>query len=120
MSFEITNRDLMARIGRLETKSGTVETPLLLPVINPNLQTIPPQKLEEKFDDVPTGALGLYTYMERLDQGLKQIMAGCRKFALEYIDRNDIAALTHNASDISGIPYIMECDKEEAEKIIKG
>jgi 7-cyano-7-deazaguanine tRNA-ribosyltransferase len=49
MSFEIVDRDLMARIGRLETKSGVVETPLLLPVINPNVQTVLPKTLEEKF-----------------------------------------------------------------------
>jgi 7-cyano-7-deazaguanine tRNA-ribosyltransferase len=49
VSFEVLNRDLMARIGKLETKSGAVETPLLLPVINPNVQTITPKKLMEKF-----------------------------------------------------------------------
>jgi 7-cyano-7-deazaguanine tRNA-ribosyltransferase len=49
VSFEVLNSDLMARIGRLETKSGAAETPLLLPVINPNLQTILPKTLEEKF-----------------------------------------------------------------------
>jgi len=49
MSFEIVDRDLMARIGRFETKSGVVETPLLLPVINPNVQTVLPKTLEEKF-----------------------------------------------------------------------
>jgi 7-cyano-7-deazaguanine tRNA-ribosyltransferase len=49
MSFEIVDRDLMARIGRLETKSGVVETPLLLPVINPNVRTVLPKTLEEKF-----------------------------------------------------------------------
>ena len=49
MSFEIADRDLMARIGRFETKSGVVETPLLLPVINPNIQTVLPKTLEEKF-----------------------------------------------------------------------
>jgi len=49
MSFEIVDRDLMARIGRFETKSGVVETPLLLPVINPNIQTVLPKKLEEEF-----------------------------------------------------------------------
>jgi len=41
MTFEIKERDLLARIGRLETKSGTVETPLLFPVINPAVQPIP-------------------------------------------------------------------------------
>ncbi len=49
MAFEITDRDLMARIGRLETKSGFIETPMLLPVINPYIQTVPPKKLEEEF-----------------------------------------------------------------------
>lgn len=39
----------MARIGRLETKSGFIETPMLLPVINPYIQTVPPKKLEEEF-----------------------------------------------------------------------
>jgi 7-cyano-7-deazaguanine tRNA-ribosyltransferase len=49
MSFEIADRDLMARIGRLETKSGVIETPLLLPVINPYIQTVRPKTLEEEF-----------------------------------------------------------------------
>ena len=50
MSFEIRDRDLLARIGRLETKSGTIETPLLLPVINPAVQPIPPRIMREEFD----------------------------------------------------------------------
>ena len=49
MSFEIVDRDLLARIGRFETKSGVVETPLLFPVINPGIQPIPPKKLEQEF-----------------------------------------------------------------------
>ena len=49
MSFEIKDKDLLARIGKLKTKSGTVETPLLFPVINPNIQLVPPQKLEDTF-----------------------------------------------------------------------
>ncbi|HDQ05990.1 MAG TPA: tRNA guanosine(15) transglycosylase TgtA [Candidatus Bathyarchaeota archaeon] len=49
MSFEIADRDLMARIGRLKTKSGVIETPLLLPVINPNVKTVLPETLDEKF-----------------------------------------------------------------------
>ncbi len=69
---------------------------------------------EEEFEKLPTGALGLYTYFERLTQGLRQIMAGSRKFALEHISRNDIAALTPDAARVSGITYIMDVDKEEA------
>lgn len=70
------------------------------------------------FEKIPTGALGLYTYYERLAQGLRQLMAGSRKFALSYLSRDDIAALTREAADISGIPYIMDVDLEEADRIL--
>ena len=75
---------------------------------------------DEEFEKIPTGALGLYTYYERLAQGLRQLMAGCRKFAMEYIARDDIAALTHKAADISGIQYIMDVDQKEVDKILNG
>jgi len=71
------------------------------------------------FERIPTGALGLYTYMQRIAQGLRQIMTGNRKFALEFITRDDIAALTKEAAERSGITYIMDADKEEAEKILE-
>lgn len=72
----------------------------------------------EEFEKLPTGAIGLYTYYERLAQGLRQLMAGSRKFSLEHISRDDIASLTHEAASISGITYVMDVDKEEAEKIL--
>jgi 7-cyano-7-deazaguanine tRNA-ribosyltransferase len=49
MSFEVKGKELLARIGKLKTKSGTVETPLLFPVINPNIQPVPPRRLKETF-----------------------------------------------------------------------
>ncbi len=70
------------------------------------------------FGRIPPGAMGLYTYVARLSQGLRQIMTGNRKFALEYLSRDDIAAITKEAAEISGIPYVMDVDKEEAEKIL--
>ncbi len=50
MSFEVKDKDLLARIGKLKTKSGTVETPLLFPVINPNIQPVSPRRLKDDFD----------------------------------------------------------------------
>ena len=49
--FEIRSQDAAGRIGSLEIpRSGvTVETPALLPVINPHLQTIAPSELEAEF-----------------------------------------------------------------------
>jgi glutamate synthase domain-containing protein 2 len=72
-----------------------------------------------RFDELPSGAIGVYTYFKRLSQGLRQMMAGERKFTLEYITRDDIASLTKEAADISGIPYITDVDKEEVQKILK-
>jgi len=76
------------------------------------------RKYKERFNEIPTGAMGIYSYFSRLAQGLKQLMAGNRKFALNYITRDDIAALTQDAAYISGIPYITEIDKEEVNKIL--
>lgn len=45
--FEIRYTDLAARIGRLETEHGTVETPAFVPVIHPVKQAIEPSKLKE-------------------------------------------------------------------------
>ena len=41
--FEITSRDGRGRLGRLHTAHGILETPALLPVINPNIRTIEPR-----------------------------------------------------------------------------
>ncbi|MEM2108717.1 MAG: tRNA guanosine(15) transglycosylase TgtA [Candidatus Bathyarchaeia archaeon] len=49
MCFEVKEKDMLARIGKLKTKSGTLETPLLFPVINPNIQLVSPRKLLENF-----------------------------------------------------------------------
>jgi 7-cyano-7-deazaguanine tRNA-ribosyltransferase len=49
MSFEVKEKDLLARIGRLKTKSGAVETPLLFPVINPVIQLVKPKRIKEEF-----------------------------------------------------------------------
>jgi len=71
-----------------------------------------------EFDKIPTGAIGLYTYYERLAQGLRQLMCGSRKFNLGLISQNDIAALTHEASEISGINYVLDTDKKEVDEIL--
>jgi len=73
---------------------------------------------DEAFDRVPTGAIGLYTYYERLAQGLRQLMSGSRKFTLAHISRDDLVALTKEAAEISGIQYIMDADAREVDEIL--
>ncbi len=76
------------------------------------------EKYGKDFDKIPPAAIGVYTYYDRLATGLRQLMAGERKFALNFVERNDLMALTREAADVSGIPYIMETDVEEVEKIL--
>jgi 7-cyano-7-deazaguanine tRNA-ribosyltransferase len=45
-SFEILHKDLAGRIGRLKTPHGSIETPALMPVINPHLQIIPAAEMK--------------------------------------------------------------------------
>ncbi|MGD9023062.1 MAG: FMN-binding glutamate synthase family protein [Deltaproteobacteria bacterium] len=79
-------------------------------------------ELKDRFGDdfakLPPGAIGMYSYIDRMKQGLQQLMAGARKFALQYIDREDLVALTRDAAEVSGITYVMDSDAEEVEKIL--
>jgi glutamate synthase domain-containing protein 2 len=72
------------------------------------------------FEKIPTGAIGLYTYYERLAQGLRQLMAGSRKVSLGPLTPNDLAAPTPGASDVSGIPHIMDVDRAEVQSLLNG
>ncbi len=49
MSFELRDRDLLGRIGRLRTKGGSVETPAFMPVVNPLSQSVEPRRMREEF-----------------------------------------------------------------------
>jgi 7-cyano-7-deazaguanine tRNA-ribosyltransferase len=45
--FEITHKDVLGRIGKLITAHGMVETPTLMPVINPNTMILTPQETQQ-------------------------------------------------------------------------
>ncbi len=47
--FEMINRDGWARLGKLHTSTHILNTPCLLPVINPNIRTVEPRELWEKY-----------------------------------------------------------------------
>lgn len=70
-----------------------------------------------KLENMSPGAIGVYSYVNRISTGLQQFMALNRKFALDKIERKDIIALTREASEISSIPSFIDL-KEEAMKMI--
>ncbi|POG55440.1 tRNA guanosine(15) transglycosylase TgtA [Haloferax marisrubri] len=80
--FELRDGDLAGRIGRLSVpRAGvTVETPALLPVVNPNIDTISPVRLESEFgaDILITNSYIIKTNEhlreEALDVGLHEML----------------------------------------------
>ncbi|MCD6210199.1 MAG: glutamate synthase-related protein [Methanophagales archaeon] len=93
---------------------------------NPEKFFIAAEEIKSNYGDkvgkeIPWSAVGVYTYLsERLGLGLKQLLAGTRKFKLDLIDRNDIAALSRLASEVTGIPMMHEVEQDMMEGILLG
>ena len=69
MVFEIVRRDGLARIGRFQTRAGVLETPALLPVVNPKIFTVTPREL---YDEFGFRALITNSYIIKNTPGLKE------------------------------------------------
>ena len=69
---------------------------------------------------IPLGAVGIYSYAQKLKVGLQQIMAGNRNFNVPSISRIDLMSLTEECTKVTGIPYVMDAYREEALAIIDG
>ncbi|MDD5127098.1 MAG: FMN-binding glutamate synthase family protein [Dehalococcoidales bacterium] len=72
----------------------------------------------DEMKNIPLGAVGIYSYVEKLRVGLQQLMAGTRNFSVPVISRQDLMSLTEECAKVTGIPYLMEAYKEEALKIL--
>ncbi|CCQ96537.1 conserved hypothetical protein [[Clostridium] ultunense Esp] len=70
-----------------------------------------------KINNISTGAVGLYSYINRVSTGLKQLMALNRKFTLDEIGREDIIALTKEAAEVAGIPTFMDLKREIVKRV---
>ncbi|MDR1192798.1 MAG: FMN-binding glutamate synthase family protein [Peptococcaceae bacterium] len=68
----------------------------------------------EEIRRLPLGAIGIYSYADKLKVGLQQLMAGARKFNLSVMSRKDLMSLTEECAKVTGIPYLMECWRDEA------
>ncbi len=77
------------------------------------------KKYGARFNEIPLEAIGLYTYLtDRVGVGLKQMMAGARKWKLDLLDRNDLMSLSERAAKVTGIPMADEVEKGAIEKIL--
>ncbi len=69
-------------------------------------------------ESIPFGAIAVYTFADRLKVGLQQLMCGSRNMRIDTISRDDLMALTPEAAQVSGIPYVMDAYRDEAMAII--
>jgi len=73
---------------------------------------------KKEMSNIPLGAVGIFCYAEKLSVGLQQLMAGSRNFSLPTISRKDLMSLTRECADVTGIPYLMDAYREEAQAIL--
>jgi glutamate synthase domain-containing protein 2 len=73
----------------------------------------------DEIANIPLGAIGLYSFSDKLKVGLQQLMAGTRNFSARSISQNDLISLTEECAKVTGIPYLMDAYRQEAEEILK-
>ncbi|MGD8916835.1 MAG: FMN-binding glutamate synthase family protein [Syntrophobacterales bacterium] len=73
---------------------------------------------QEEMKNIPLGAVGIFSYADRLRVGLQQLMAGARCFSLPAITRRELMSLTEECAKVTGIPFLTECYLEEAMAVL--
>ena len=72
----------------------------------------------DEMKNIPLGAVGIYSFSEKIRVGLQQLMAGARCFSIPVITRRQLMSLTEECTKVTKIPYLMDAYREEAEKIL--
>jgi glutamate synthase domain-containing protein 2 len=70
-------------------------------------------------NNIPLGAIGIYSYSEKIKVGLQQLMAGARCFDVPAITRRELMSLTEECVKVTGIPYLMDAYREEAMSVLE-
>lgn len=110
------NIDLWIKEGKLpKTVSEYGNTPEEIFVCYEEVKNIVGSKEIEK---IPLGAIGIYSFTQKIKVGLQQLMAGSRNFKISTISRSDLMSLTEECAKVTGIPYVMDAYREEALKIL--
>jgi len=73
---------------------------------------------QDEMKHIPLGAVGIFSYAQKLSVGLQQLMAGARCFSLPAISRKELMSLTRECAEVTGIPYLMDAYREEADAIL--
>ena len=76
-------------------------------------------KYSKHFGEIPLESVGVYTYLsDRVGVGLKQLMAGNRKWKLDLLTRGDLMSLSTIKTQVTGIPLAHEVENDAVKKIL--
>jgi glutamate synthase domain-containing protein 2 len=73
---------------------------------------------KDEIGNIPLGAIGIYSYSDKLKVGLQQLMAGARCFSLPAVSRDELMSLTEECAKVTGIPYLMDSYREQALEVL--
>jgi glutamate synthase domain-containing protein 2 len=107
----IANNDLPKTVGQF---GSTVEE------IFVNYEAVKEVLGNGSIKEIPLGAIGIFSYADKIRVGLQQLMAGARCFQLDTITRRELMSLTEECTKVTGIPYVMDAYRQEADAILNG
>ncbi len=73
----------------------------------------------KEMENIPYGAIAMWTLCDKLSAGLQQLMAGARKFSLSGVSREDLFSANKETVEVTGIPFITDVLDDRAKKILK-
>ena len=73
---------------------------------------------EKEMENIPFGAIALWTLSDKLAAGLQQLMAGARKFTLPEISREDIVSANRETERETGVPFATEVLDDRARQVL--
>lgn len=73
---------------------------------------------EEEMKYIPYGAIAMWTHVDKIMTGLRQFLAGARKFSVQDISRSDIVSPNRAMEEVTNIQFITEAEDEIAKNII--
>ncbi|MDR2851196.1 MAG: FMN-binding glutamate synthase family protein [Desulfovibrio sp.] len=72
----------------------------------------------QAINKLPFGAIAIWTLVDKLAAGLQQFMAGCRRFTIEDIRREDVVAGNYDVARETGLQHICEARDDVAKAIL--
>jgi hypothetical protein len=73
---------------------------------------------KKEMENIPYGAIAMWTMADKLACGIQQLLAGARKFKLDQLSRDDIFAANRETAHETGITHIADANNESAMRIL--